>query len=75
MGFVWGDLFIITPSEVWPGKVPVYPAGVIVLYRQMTRCQKRSSTDIENECTIVGAKLFTLNDQVRVSEDEQPLKT
>ena len=22
---VWGDSFIITPSEFWPEKVPIYP--------------------------------------------------
>ena len=46
-----------------------------------TRCQKKSYIDIRNERTIVGAKLITqfklpkLSDQMRVSEDEQPMKT
>ena len=27
---VWGDKFIITPSEFWPEKASIYPALVIV---------------------------------------------
>ena len=34
---VWGDLFIITPFEFWPEKVPFYSAVVQLKVRMVTR--------------------------------------